>query len=211
MAQIEPHVVVEDPSSLCSLGLRPIIVHGFLIEHLRRHFQDTANIQDPSIRQYLWKANVDRESIIIDSVARWNPAAASARPAILLRRNPWQVTHTGIGANLMHGSRTESGQDNFSIIMGGSHTIFCIARESGECEVLAAEVYLELLEFSAIIREKAELLRFQVTEIGQMQPIDEAREHFGIPITVAYAHNHSWKVIHQKPVLNTVDLAVFRP
>lgn len=203
-------IVYGDPSSICSLGIRPIILQGFLLEHLRRHFADENNIQHDNLRKYLWRANVDRERIVIDTLGRWNPNAAGLRPAVLIRRNGWQVIPLGIG-NRMHGVTNTDGYERYSVNMGGSHTIFCIATESGECEILASEIYLELLEFAQIIRERLDLLRFQITEIGQMQMVEESRQHFGIPITVAYAHNHNWMVKKHSPILNTVDISTFRP
>lgn len=204
-------IVYEDPSSVCSLGVRPIIVQGFILEHLRRHFADQNSIQDPSLQNYLWQANIDRNNIMIEPMTKWNPTLSGARPAILIRRNSWQVIPMGVGANLMQGSVPFDGADRYTVVMGGSHTIFCLAKEAGECEILGAEVYLELLEYATIIRQRAELLRFQVTEIGPVQPIEESRTHFGLPITVAYAHNHSWIVRKQAPILHKVNLSTFRP
>lgn len=212
---ISPQLVGEEPSALCSLGPRPLLIQGFLLQHLRRHFAQPSTIEHANLRDYLWRAQLsdrDRASLMIESVTRWDPNIAGVRPAILLRRNDWQQQRLGIGDKMMTSSRTD-GWDRYSVMMAGSHTIFCLAREAGEVETLAYELLLELQAFAQLIRERLNLLRFGVVQLGRPQRIVESRSHFGVPLTVGYVHTQDWTIRKHTPVIGSIelDLGEFTP
>jgi hypothetical protein len=199
----------QDPaSSLCSLGMRPILMTGALRQYFTQHFTDPDRIEAPQLRQNLWRADINVSDIIIESLTRWRPDTAGVRPAVLIRRNDWQVSPLSIG-NLHHGGGIDGGS-RYSVQMNGSHTLFCLARESGEVEILAAEVYRLLLGFEPTIRDALKLLRFRVAQIGGPQPVLESREHWGVPITVGYSHEETWNIHKHAPLLRTIDLKFFR-
>lgn len=207
---IQPQVVFEDPSSICSLGMRPHLMTGFLRQHLIDHFSQAEQIEHPNLREYLWRTGLSASKILIESMTQWSPQNTGSRPALLIRRNDYQISRLGIG-DRMQSPEDHEPYGRYSTMMLGSHTIFCLSREAGECETLVAEVYRELLHFGPIIRERLSLLRFVVTEVGRLMPVLEAREHFGCPITVAYAHNMTWTVRKHTPRIGTIDLSAFQP
>jgi hypothetical protein len=208
--QFEQRVLVDNPSSICSLGWRPLLVTGMLVQELRDHFSQPDRIEQPNLRNYLWRTGLAPQTLLIEALTKWNPQQAGARPAVLVRRNDWQVTRRGIGDRLQMATALD-GWERYNVLMAGSHTLFCIARESGECESLAAEIYLQLLGCGPKLREYLDLLRFTVVEVGAMSMVLEAREHFGVPITVAYAHNQTWTVRKHTPILDTIALENFVP
>lgn len=208
--EFQQTVVVDNPSSICSLGWRPLLVTGMLVQELRDYFSQPDRLEQPNLRNYLWRSNLAPQTIMIEALTKWNPQKASARPAILVRRNDWRVQRLGIADRLMMPT-TPDGWERYNVCMTGSHTIFCLARESGECESLAAEVFLQLLGFGPKLRENLDLLRFTVVDIGTQMPVLESREHFGVPITIAYAHNQVWTVRKHAPLLATIDLEKFVP
>jgi hypothetical protein len=208
--QFPQQVVVDDPSSICSLGWRPILVTGMLVQEIRDQFSAPDRLEHINLREYLWRSRIDQTSLVVESMTRWNSSLVSSRPAILIRRNAWQTQRLGIGDRMQMATALD-GWERFSLLMCGSHTIFCLAREAGECETLAAEVYLQLMQFGQKLRERLDLIRFMVTEIGQMLPVLEAREHFGVPITVAYVHNQSWTVRKHTPILENFALEKYVP
>jgi hypothetical protein len=205
-----PQVVVDNVSSVCSLGMRPHLMTGFLRQHLIAHFSQPDQIEHPNLREYLWRAEIERSKILIESLTQWKPENAGTRPAILIRRNAWQNQRMGIG-DYLQGATVIEGHDRYSTLMQGSHTIFCLTTTPGECETLAAEVYRELLQFGPVIRETLSLMRFVLTEVGQMKPVLEAREHYATPVTVSYAHTEDWIIRRHAPVLDHIELSEFRP
>ena len=75
---------VDRVSSICSLGMRPLLMTGFLRQNLMEHFAEKDQIEDGSLKDYLWKSSAD-SSILIESITRWKPNEAAARPALIIK------------------------------------------------------------------------------------------------------------------------------
>lgn len=194
-------------SSLCSLGWRPLLLTGFLLEWLRQHFSDTNSIEDENLENTLWKAD-NTTNILIESITRWKPELTEKRPAIIAKRNDLVNNRLIIDDREM-GFRPDS--TNYVTYFVGSHTLFCIAREGAEAEKLSTEVYRELVEFGPVVRQLMRLHKFQVQSIGAIFRLEEARETFAVPVNVSYAFEEAWKITPRAPILKRIDLAVFQP
>jgi hypothetical protein len=179
---------------------------GFLVKHLQQHFSHSAQLGISPLRNYEWHSGATRGNILIESLTRWDPAAAGQRPAILIRRNDWQVQPLGIG-NRLQGDRHVDGRIDYSVMMQGSHSIFCLSVEAAECEELAFEVFQQIMEFSQELRQSLQLMRFLVSSIGRPLPVLESREHFGIPIDLGYCHTHDWSTRQQAPRVGSINLS----
>jgi hypothetical protein len=199
-------------SALCSLGMRPHLMTGILRKFLIQHFIDRNNQEQPAFRQegtappndYLWRAS-DSTGILIESITRWKPNTVEKRPAIILKRNAWTVERRGIN-DLMQGIPAIDALDRYATYMVGSHTLFCIAGEAAEVELLVAEVYRWLISFGPIIRQYIDLHRFVTVSVDSVFILDdEATENFVCPITVAYAHEERWTIRPHVPLLKLIE------
>ena len=191
-------------------ALLPHIVEAILLDHLRQHFSDPAVIERPPLQADLWRSDLQRQGILIELLDRWLPAQAGLRPALLTRRMPYQPFPLGIDNRHMGGMSTD-GAEHFTAGVRGAITIFCIAAESGACELLAAEVFTQLLGFGSKLRcLTPNMLRCGVSDVGIMQPVAESRGHFGIPVTFAFAHTYSWSVTQAGRVLRHIDTSGLR-
>jgi hypothetical protein len=199
----EPELRIEHYSSPCSFGLTPILMTGFLIQWLGDHFSRRQNIEHPELRDVLWRANT-RNGILIASITDWKPAAVENRPAVIVKRNAWQPERLAIDDRL---TPSPDGYEHYCMLMRGSHTIFCLAGEGGEVEVLAAEVFRELLSFCSIIRRTLDLARFSVSELGPVNELQEATENYAVPITVAYASSLAWTIEQDAPKMKRFALS----
>jgi hypothetical protein len=199
----EPELRIEHYSSPCSFGLTPILMTGFLIQWLGDHFSRRQNIEHPELRDVLWRANT-RNGILIASITDWKPAAVENRPAVIVKRNAWQPERLAIDDRL---TPSPDGYEHYCMLMRGSHTIFCLAGEGGEVEVLAAEVFRELLSFCSIIRRTLDLARFGVSELGPVNELQEATENYAVPITVAYASSLAWTIEQDAPKMKRFALS----
>lgn len=206
---VSPEIRVERASSLCSLGMRPLLMTGFLRQLLMEHFAEKDQIEDRSLEDYLWTSGVD-SNILIESITRWTPDQAGSRPALIIKRNGWRVDRRGINDQLM-GTPSIDGFEQYATFMTGSHTIFCLTIAAGECEKLAAEVYRHLVSFSSYIRRELDLHRFAVAEIGPLSKVEESKGHYTVPITVTYAHEEAWTIKPHAPKLKRVVLQTFEP
>jgi hypothetical protein len=79
-------------------------------------------------------------------------------------------------------------------LIQGSHTLFCISGESAEVEILAHEVWKELMQFGPYARKKFNLLRFVVSDCEDPAILEEATENFVVPVVVSYGIQDSWQL-----------------
>lgn len=186
-----------DLQSLCGKMPKPLLVTGILVQWLRKHFGSPWNIEDPLFKDVIWSPDLASTGIIIDSVFKWNPAQTEGRPSIVIKRGPWRALNLGIN-NQKLPSTSGSGAccfDNigaYNLLYQGSHTIFCIAGESAEVEILAAEVYREIAQLGPIIRPFFSFLRFQLADVGEPAILEESTENFVVPVTVSYGVQDIW-------------------
>jgi hypothetical protein len=199
--------------TLCSLGPRPFTMTGFLVQWLRAHFVSLANLTDRDLAQtntqFLWTPSRSTE-LLIESYTNYDPVAIEKRPAVIVKRGSFRAQRLGIN-NQMMGTQTIDGQSQFGNAWLGTHSFFCLAGKGPETEKLAAEVFCELLEFSSEVRRTLNLLRFEVMEVGELAILEEASENFVVPVTVAYAFEHSWVLRPSSPRLRKIDLSVLAP
>jgi hypothetical protein len=199
----DPELRIEHFSNPCSFGLTPILMTGFLIQWLGEHFSRRENVEHPELRDVLWSADT-RNGILIASITDWDPTAVENRPAVIIKRNSWTPERVAIDDRY---TTTLDGYEHYYAIMRGSHTIFCLAGEGGEVEILGAEVFRELLGFSSLIRRTLNLKRFGVSELGPVSELQEATENYAVPITVAYASDLRWNIEQDVPKLKRFVLS----
>ena len=193
-------------SSVCSLRPRPLLLTGLFIDLLVKHFQD-GNIEDPVLRQLIWKDSPDT-GILIETIHRWRPQTTGKRPAIIVKRNAYSNRRVGIGDRHQMNPADASGHQHFTTYWAGSHTLFCLGGSGAQAELLSAEVQRELTQFGPLIRQAALLDRIQVMEIGPVAEIEEATESFGVPVTVGYGYQENWQIRKQAPALSRVSLSL---
>ncbi len=188
-------------SDLCTLMPQRLLVTGILIQWMREHFTCPSRIVNPLLHNALWNEDIAETGISIDSVFKYNPAVTEFRPGIFVKPGPWKVIRYGIDDRWMVGTReTQPTCDvhvrhtYYNSMCQGSHTLFCVAGESAEVEILANEVYKELLQFAPVVRRKFNFLRFVVTDMGEPAILEEATENFVVPIVVSYGAQDVWRI-----------------
>jgi hypothetical protein len=199
-------------SALCSYGMRPHVTTGLLRQLLIGHFADAENIAEPVLRQKFeetgaWvkdENGINNSGILIESITRWLPNEADNRPAILIKRNGWTWQKTGIGDKA--GFDLTSGASKYHGLWQGSHTLYCLAVNGLEAELLAVEVIKFLQHFGPWIREQMGFMRFFVSEVGGVAEVQEVVEGYAVPITVAYVAEEAWELQPAVPRLKRITL-----
>jgi hypothetical protein len=197
-------------SALCSYGMRPHVMTGFLRQLLMTHFADPNNIEEPKIRRHVetlgtWKPadqGTDSGGILIESITRWLPNTADKRPAILIKRNSWRWMQQGIGD--LAGKNDYTGESNYVGFWEGSHTVFCLAPSGVETEFLTTEVVKFLIHFSPLIRAQMDLHKFIVSEVGGVGEVQEVVQGYAVPVTVAYVAEEAWSLQPYAPRLKRI-------
>lgn len=177
---------------LCKILPRPLLMSGMLIQWMRQHFADPSNIEASRLKSAIWTPDISTTGIVVDSVFRWNPAQTEARPGVFVKRGAWKILRYGLDDRKMVKANTCC--NTYNAMCQGSHTLFCIAGESAEVEILAAEVYRELMEFGPAARSFFNLLRFVVTDVGEPTILEEATENFVVPVVVSYGAQDVWTI-----------------
>jgi hypothetical protein len=202
-----PEDRTEQYSNLCSLGPRPLFMTGILRTLLTTHFSDASNLEDQSLIGKLWSADAC-SNILIEDATVFTPGNTQTRPAVIIKRNTWKSRKLGIN-NL--NCTTPDGFNQYTKLMVGSHTLFCMAQNGAEAEILCAEVYRYYQHFGPIFREEFGLHMFEVMEAGGLNEIEEASEVYAAPVTIGYAWEDSWILKQHTPKLKTVEFSALFP
>lgn len=205
-----PELRLGDVPNLCSYGKRPLLMTGLFVQLLRQAFAAAQLIEEPMLRggpsPPVWTPDPLTSGLAVESATTWKPQLSMARPALVVRRNGWQVTRLGIGDRLQGYAEDIQGDEHYSTFLQGSHTVFAIGDEL-QPEVLAAEVYRGMIQFGPVVRRYFNLHRFVVAEIGPMGRLQEAEGSYAVPVTVAYAFEDGWRVTPQSPYLQHITLS----
>jgi hypothetical protein len=193
-------------SAICSLGIRPQILTGYFIEHLRRHFVSPYGIEEPDLRRLIWHRD-EAPAILIESIFNWKPQETELRPAILVKRNSYENFRAGIDDRNQGIPMDREGNESFETFWTGSHTIFCIATTGAQVELLGTEVQRQLTEAGPEVRKSLGLFKYQVKQVGPVSEIEEATENFAVPVTVAWAYSEAWTIRPVAPVFRGLTLA----
>lgn len=202
-------------SAICSLSHRRLLVTGLLVQLLRAHFGNPDSIEDDRLRDRLWSdgevtnaATPPTGKILIEDSSVWKPQLSGQRPAIIVRPNDW--TPKKISINNASGNTSE-GFVEYTRAYVGSHTVFVIAREGAEAELLADEAYNYLEMFGPQIRPAFHFTMFDTVHKGAPGLVKEAGDYQGVPITVAYAWTRTWVLRQHAPVLKKINFSTLYP
>lgn len=186
------------------MGWRPIMLTGLLRDVLTRHFAAPLNIEEPDLRHLVWSEGV-RTGILIESIYRWRGELVEKRPAVIVKPNGRKNVRYGIADML---GADDQGFMHYQTFWVGSHTLFCIHGSGASVEILATEVQRELTQFANVLVRYLNLMTFRVTEVGAIAELEEARESWVIPVTVAWAYEERWKVEMESLKLRKVPLSM---
>lgn len=162
-----------------------------LVRWLRFHFSAESRIEHPDLIGRVWTAQPS-SPIFISSLAEWAPNQSQERPAVLVDRldQDKEMNQRGIGDQLQG---IKPGQ--FAHFMNGQHVVHCLGGRDGEAEAVAFEVWRELTRFAPYLRELLCLLRLLPMRIGKrVQLSQEHKEHYSVPIVLAYGYSEAWRV-----------------
>ncbi len=177
---------------------------GLLRDMLVRHFAEPMQIEEPDLRHLVWRED-ERTGILIESISRWRGTLVEKRPAVIIKSNGRRNIRWGI---LDAAGSDEQGNRQYQTFWAGSHTLFCIHGSGASAEILATEVQRELTQFHEVVTKYLGLFQWQVTEVGGVSELEEAKESFVIPVTVGWIYTEMWKVMPEALKLRKVPLGI---
>lgn len=204
----EPQLRLSDLPYLCPYYPRPQILTATFVQWMIQHFSSMTNLEQTPLRNKIYNEIIAQSGLLITTDTSFEPEKIEKRPAIVVKRNAWRGLRLGIGNRMMSAVEPD-GNEYFSKLWQGSHTLFCIAGEGAEAEILASEVTREINGFSEVVRRAVDLHRLEVLEHGPPAKLEEASENYAIPVTVAYAWQDRWGITEPgAALLNNVELSV---
>jgi hypothetical protein len=207
MATSPPNITTTSPdaapSSLRSLGLRPQLMTGILLQIIRQHFADAQNIEAPSLTDFVWIPG-ETSPITIEPAGVWRPTDVEEMPRIIVKRGDWISERIGINDQLMGGDIWD-GSETFSKTMNGTHVITMTQPSEDAADILAYEVYAELSRYGPLIRRNLCLKRFSVNGIAAPVVHEQAREITSTSVHVSYSGSEDWVIQSAAPALKTFD------
>lgn len=186
------------------MGWRPIMITGLLRDMLVRHFAEPTQIEENDLRHLVWQEG-ERTGILIESIGRWRGDLVEKRPAIIIKKNGRQNVRLGIQDAA---GTDEQGNRQYETFWVGSHTLFCIHGSDASADILATEIQREIGQFHPVITQYLGLRSWQVTEVGDVAELEESKESFVAPVTVAWTYSEKWKINLEALKLRKIALSV---
>jgi hypothetical protein len=192
--------------SLCALGPRLLTMTKLFRVWMIYHFS-ADNLENLQLERLLWQPDQQATGVVIEANTAYDPQKTEYRPAVIIKRQSWRRVRVGIGNRYM-GEMSRDGIMHHANLWQGAHTIFCLAGEDGEAELLATEVFRELNEHADVVQQLLGLHRLEVAEVGEVSILEEASQHFVVPINIGYAVMESWRVRQEAPFFKRLDLSI---
>lgn len=199
----------------------PNLLTGVILRLAQEHFANAANLAYTidfdgvkGLENYIWTKDPKTTGIQIEPVTKWDPTDVQRRPAIYIKRNKWETHKLAINDGLStavipsisgKGAGNIRGEKHARGVIG-SHTLFTVAKEGAEAELIAAEVFDYFMSFAPILRQEFNLLKFEVLELEDIKPVKEHQEMWVVPVVVAYASAWTWRLEAQSPFLQKLSL-----
>lgn len=201
-----PETRLNTLSALCSYGVTPLVMTGAIRQLLIQRFSDARNILNATLRERIQREGVWSEDastgILIESLHRWRPELTESRPGLVIKEGGWNWQRMGIGD--IDGEDFRSGRKYFGGYWYGSHTIFALADEGAEAQILASEAMKCMLWFEEEICKQFELQRFVPVSHGEVSALKESRENYVVPLVVAYVVPEFWYIQPDAPRLKRI-------
>jgi hypothetical protein len=179
---------------------------GIIRQIFLQHFVDVNQVINGNLRDFLKDNGVWSEGpesgLYIEALDRWKPEETEKRPAVLIKEGDWTYTRRGIGDAM--GNTYRDGVHYYGGFWKGSHTMFAVANQGAQTQLLAMEIAKLLLWYSPVIMEQMELHRFMMVQIGALSALKEATENYVVPVSVAYVSQETWSLQEDAPRLKQI-------
>ena len=207
------YIGLDPTSSICTTGLKNLYITGILLRIIQNHFGRPENLTFNALKARIWKPETEDSTcenttakdsgIQIESHTLWDPQDVQKRPGIFVKRNRVSTKRLGLDDGW---TLAPANGDYKTKMIVGSHTAFCVAGTGAETELVGQEVFDELLEFSPLIRKDFQFHRFTVSEITEVNKLEESDEHYVVAVVAAWAHSQDWRIKEDAPWLKTLSI-----
>ncbi len=222
-------VNLDSVSSLCSSRHPSNVLTGLWVRLFREHFSNRDSLEfggwdepNDQLKDLIYieeggpaTPTAKNDTIQIKPVWEYSTKDPTRRPGIYAKRNKTTFERLAINDGLSTGMpRNEQGLvvespgEYHTLMMLGSHTMFCVGRTGAETELIAQEVSNHVISFSPSLRQEYKMHQLRLVEIGEVGLLDEFVEHFVVPVVIGYALTYNWRLIQVQPFLKKIGLSL---
>ncbi len=200
------YITIKDfkTSSLCNIYYTPRLITGMVIDTLRQHYADNELIEEKNLKDAIFKNN-DSTDILIQEVSDWRPQNTQKRPAIIVARGRIEKSKEKRSI----GNRLHLEPDTFAAVFTGSLDLFCIANTGAQAELLATDVYKNLLYFSSFYKSTLNLAWWDLDYIEKISKIEEAQEHYCVPVRMDFGYYDIWRIAKNDVPIRSITVSAY--
>jgi hypothetical protein len=182
-------------------------IQGIIMTMLTNHFADPKNIENPTLREYVWTPETT-SPIIISVEEDWEAEYINRKPAIFLKRQAVVIDKIAIGD--MKQSGRIDGVTEYDVLVKGSHVLKCHQRLGQPTDDLAWEAFSVILRAAPFIRKWLGLSELRANYIGSKEQQEKSGDiAYFVPVTVPWAFQYPFKTRAAAPTIRYIDLAFF--
>lgn len=200
---------VED--SIDRTGLPPYIVTGLLVRLMESHFSSLDRIQIGALQEHIWRAESDENAqtgIVIAVAEGFNVTTANQRPAVLVKRGPFQSSPLGMDASgratQILNAKSYSGEI-YNALWEGSHEIRCVHKTESTAELLGQEVFRTLLDNCGTYMAEFKFSKLYPEAMSPTDQIKDYGQHYCARIRVGWTAAYRWQSRPVGPILRSVN------
>jgi len=217
-----------EASSICTTQHPAHVLTGIFVQMLRHHFSDPDRLQyngtndftgtdqetpKNELEGYVWLPDSRQTRIQIQDVWKLNLQDIDRRPGLYVKRNSLQPRKIAINHGMSSGVKADKrgnllrvGGRPHTVLILGSHTIFCVGQAGTEAELLGQEVFELMLQFGPHFQEELKFQSFEAVKCGEVSTLEESTTHYAVPVVVGYAFPRSWIIEKVAPWLKTIAI-----
>jgi len=181
----------------------PHRVTAILMWLVRDRFTRVESMRSERIKQYVWDKDATKSKILIEYSPLLDFKSVQQRPAVTVVRKSWKTQPSALSiGNRLHSSVEEQ----YALLISGTHVINVISQNPVEVEDMATEIFYYVTDFTQPIRNEFNLTKFSLDEMGEPVKMEESKEHWIIPLSVSSTIQLDWKVKPIGPLLKTISL-----
>jgi hypothetical protein len=194
-------------AAICPGGLDIRSTTLIMMQILKAHFSNAANIVDPDLKQYVYTTDQATSKLRIVMNTALDLTQAGQLPALIVKRGA-QKQQRAVMGDVADVDGWKEGLTKYSRIWQGAHRILVMGQVDGQTEALAQEVNQLMTCVSPVLRYDVPFLDFQVSDMSELGIVEELGQTLAVAITCEYAYEYGWTVRRNAPNLRAVTFDV---
>jgi len=191
----KPIVTAQEAPVGCLFPSR-LAMTGILIDFIKQLFSNNNPKLHPQLDKLFTTDTIPTDPdkaislVAVEDAYAFNPQVVGQRPAVFVRANEWTFPRLSIGEK----NHSVVGEEVYTTVVDGSHTLIILNKTPAATELLAREVVSYVKHFGQTLVGDHHIGRWDVKNISPLAELEEQSENFVITINIEYTLTYSWKL-----------------